>query len=155
MVYITFKVLKEKVLDEIGRTTSYVGAKWHDDAQDYDRVYTTDADQPMLERFWNEACTGILRLLKEYLISAKEETDDNGSVAYIVEIMMPRHFDEALKDSIEKEMFSYFVDCITGEWMNYIDKDKAKEYTDRLRIVSESLTDKIYSRKRPKRSEYI
>ena len=45
---------KNDVYEEVAKTTSYAGAKT-DDATAYDKIFTTDADKEMLERFWQES----------------------------------------------------------------------------------------------------
>jgi hypothetical protein len=50
MIDIILTVNKEKVYEEVAKTTSYTGAKM-DDELAYDRIFTTDEDKSMLERF--------------------------------------------------------------------------------------------------------
>lgn len=65
MIDITIAVNKESVYEEVAQTTSYTGAKM-DDEHAYDRIFTTDEDKSMLERFWNESKNTVCNSLKKY-----------------------------------------------------------------------------------------
>lgn len=59
-VILTIK--KAVVYDEVAKLTGYVGAKTIEDSgKAYDRVFTTDDDRLMLERFWRESMV-LLRM---------------------------------------------------------------------------------------------
>ena len=55
MKIIVFQIQKDTVYNEVAKTTSYTGAKMEGDEGAYDRIFTTDEDKIMLERFWNES----------------------------------------------------------------------------------------------------
>ena len=50
MTDIALTVNKESVYEEVAQTTSYTGAKMNDELA-YNRIFTTDEDKSMLERF--------------------------------------------------------------------------------------------------------
>ena len=63
MIDIILTVNKEKRVYEGIKTTSYTGAKM-DDELAYDRIFTTDEDKSMLERFGAEVKNTIYSLKK-------------------------------------------------------------------------------------------
>lgn len=66
---VTFSIYKEEVYKEVAQTSSYTGAKMDDDANAYERIFTTDEDQSQLERFWNESCVTFCEIMKRYLMN--------------------------------------------------------------------------------------
>lgn len=66
MKTVVFKVSINEVYQEVAKTTSYTGAKMDTDENAYDRIFTTDEDKTMLERFWNESKNMIAGSLKNY-----------------------------------------------------------------------------------------
>ena len=103
---ITLSIKKIDVYDEVAKTTSYVGLKKIDaDDKLYDRVFTTDADRDLLERFWREACNAVTDEFKQFIISQPGQTD-NG--IFTVDMSMPSSFDMNLVSSVEQSLLSFF-----------------------------------------------
>lgn len=67
MKSIEFQIAKGEVYNEVAKTTSYTGAKMENDEDAYDRIFTTDEDKAMLERFWNESKNMVAGSLKKVL----------------------------------------------------------------------------------------
>ncbi len=66
---VTLDIYKDEVYTEVAQTSSYTGAKMDDDANAYERIFTTDEDKSQLERFWNESCVTFCEIMKRYLVS--------------------------------------------------------------------------------------
>ena len=75
---ITLTVNKAYVYDEVAKTTAYTGAKMKDDADAYDRIFTTDEDRMMLERFWVEACNGATEEFKQFIVNVSDQPESHG-----------------------------------------------------------------------------
>ena len=103
MIDIILTVNKEKVYEEVAKTTSYTGAKM-DDELAYDRIFTTDEDKSMLERFWCESKNTICNSLKKMLLDETEADSE-----YRLSLGLSNSFDEALKESMQRSLFSFFV----------------------------------------------
>lgn len=110
-------VTKTRVYEEVAQTTSYTGAKMQNDPDAYKRIFTTDADQSQLERFWTESCVTVCQTLKKYLVSDKETSDGH---EFVMEFS--KSFDPALLPSMREELFSFFVMNITAKWYAYSNK---------------------------------
>lgn len=72
MTDIALTVNKESVYEEVAQTTSYTGAKMKDELA-YNRIFTTDEDKSMLERFWNESKNTACNSLKKYFLTKSRE----------------------------------------------------------------------------------
>lgn len=104
-------------------TTSYTGAKMDEDANAYERIFTTDEDQQQLERFWQEAeaemCNELIRLI------GHEETA-GGKLE--VSLKVSSAFDKALEPSMGKSLRSYLIQSISAKWFVFTNKKEAGEY---------------------------
>lgn len=148
MTTFTINIDKAGVLEEVAKTTSYIGKK-KDDKQDtgaYDRIFTTDADNEMLERFWQEACSEVACLLRPF-IAGTINTD-----GFTVLLDMPKAFDMELKDTINKSLRSYIVNEIVGKWSLLTNKEEINDYKRMASVYLADAKSKLFYRKRPTRS---
>lgn len=152
-VILTIK--KAVVYDEVAKLTGYVGAKTIEDSgKAYDRVFTTDDDRLMLERFWREAIGAITDEVKRFI--ATVSSPSNSQSVDITEVWeailnMPSSFDDNLAGSINSSLLSYAVNSIASKWFAITNKEEAERYSA-LAIASGNETkSKLYYRKKPKR----
>ena len=151
---ITLSVNKEKVYDEVAKTTSYVGAKMLGDESAYRRIFTTDADQLMLERFWNETCSAVTEHLKRFVVEVSPHTSpDAVSITnnYSLTLKVSENFDNAIEDSINASLFSCFVASITSKWFKYTNRDEVAAYVTEGAGYLDEVMEKVCHRKRPVR----
>ena len=128
MADIVLTVNKEKVYEEVAQTTSYTGAKM-DDEHAYERIFTTDEDKSMLERFWNESKNTVCNSLKKILLSEIEASGE-----YQLSLGVSSSFDEALTESMNRSLFSFFVMSITAKWYTFTNKEEATGYATEAAI---------------------
>lgn len=145
---LTLTVNREEVYKEVAQTTSYTGAKM-DDEHAYDRIFTTDEDKTMLERFWNESKTTICNALKRVLDS---ETEASGN--YRLSLDLSSSFDEALTDSMQRSLFSFFVMNITAKWYTFTNKSEAAGYASEAATYMDDIKRKCFFKKKPTRPTY-
>ena len=139
---ITLSIKKIDVYDEVAKTTSYVGLKKIDtDDKLYDRVFTTDADRDLLERFWREACNAVTDEFKQFIISQPGQTD-NG--IFTVDMSMPSSF-------VEQSLLSFFINLITSKWFSISNKGDAEYYQQETLASGNEVRRKIFYRKKPQR----
>lgn len=146
MTDVTLTVDKNKVYDEVAKTTSYTGAKMQGDDKAYERIFTTDEDQQMLERFWTEASNAATEQFKPFL-----ESNLSDSSCYKVQLELSSSFETQLQASIETSLFSFFVAVIVGKWYKFTNKSEAESYTNEAVGMIEDVMQKIYFKKKPKR----
>ncbi len=144
----TLRVNKDMVYEEVAQTTSYTGAKM-DDVTAYERIFTTDEDKAMLERFWNESKNAIAGSLKKFLES---ETEMDGT--YTLTLELSASFDDSLLESMERSLFSFFVMNITAKWYTFTNKNEATDYATGAATNLEDIMRKAFFKKKPRRPTY-
>ncbi|MBF1591323.1 MAG: hypothetical protein HXO19_09590 [Prevotella shahii] len=157
MKEVILKVNKAQVYDEVAKTTSYAGLKamTKDDMASYSRMFTTDEDRMMLERFWNETCDMVTDTLKPFLSSVSEVTISHGvelSRDYSITLEMSNSYDERLTESINNSIYSYFVQSITGKWFAFGDKEEVEPYLKGAAAFLTEALQKLYYKKKPVRT---
>ena len=150
---VVLNIKKAYVYDEVAKLTGYVGAKTIEDTgKAYDRVFTTDDDRLMLERFWREAVGAITDEIKRFITNvstqANAQTVDISEV-WTANLEMPSNFDNNLIDSINDSLFSYAVNSIVSKWFAITNKEEADMYSGMA--VNCGNEAKLYYRKKPKR----
>lgn len=152
MISAEFTVSKADVYNEVAKTTSYTGIKMSGD--DYARIFTTDEDRLMLERFFNEAANGLTDVLKPFLVSVSDTTplrNINLNRNYVVNLELSSSYDSHLNKSVESSMFSYFTNFIVGNWYKFSNKGEADGYLATAASMILDIKSKIYYRKKPVR----
>ncbi|MCS2475525.1 hypothetical protein NXX39_20835 [Bacteroides ovatus] len=152
---VVLNIKKAYVYDEVAKLTGYVGAKTIEDTgKAYDRVFTTDDDRLMLERFWREAVGAITDEIKRFITNvstqANAQTVDISEV-WTANLEMPSNFDNNLIDSINDSLFSYAVNSIVSKWFAITNKEEADMYSGMAVNCGNEAKSKLYYRKKPKR----
>lgn len=142
------KIRKEEVYEEVAKTASYTGAKMDDDAA-YERIFITEEDKAMLERFWNESKNAIAGSLKKFLVG---ETETGGT--YTLTLELSASFDESLLGSMERSLFSFFVMSVTAKWYTFTNKGEATDYAAGAASNLDDLLRKVFFKKKPRRPTY-
>ena len=153
---IQLTVTKNKVFDEVAKTTSYVGHKMPlaEGTDPYTTIFTTDEDKMMLERFFNEAANSATDAMKEYILEVTTYDQPQGTEPlrnYEVTLRMTDNWDARLASSMESSLFSYFVDSICAKWFVITNKSEAEAYTTKATGHMDDLISKFYHRVRPQR----
>lgn len=149
MSMIALRVIKADVYKEVAKTTSYTGAKMAEEAA-YDRIFTTDADQELLERFWNESKDTVTGSLKQLLGAEQEQ-----SGVYTLTLQVSSSYDTHLTDSIQRSLFSFFVKNIVSKWFSFANKPDTDGVAKEAASDLEDVLRKAYYKKRPSRPTYI
>lgn len=148
MQQLILKVDKASVMQEVAQTTSYTGAKMAEENA-YDRIFTTDEDEGILERFWNESKNTVCNSMKKMLTS---ETETNGVFSLSLELSAA--FDDALAESMQRSLFSFFVMNITAKWYTFTNKEETTKYATEAATYLEDVSRKAYFKKKPIRPTF-
>lgn len=154
MTQVKFTVNKANVYTEVAKTSSYSGAKMMDDAAAYDRIFTTDEDRQMLERFWNEASNAATELFKPFLVSVTQSPESHGielARNYEATLNLSASYETALNASVESSLFSFFTDFIIAKWFKFTNKAEAESYGTEAASMLDDVKSKIYHKKKPTR----
>lgn len=146
---ITLTANKEDVYNEVSQTTSYTGAKM-DDEHAYDRIFTTDEDRTMLERFWNESKNTLCNAIKKILVG-EDETPEG---VWQLILGVSAAFDDSLTASMERSLFSFFVMNITAKWYTFVNKGEATGYATEAATYVDDIMRKAFYKKKPTRPTY-
>lgn len=147
MKSIEINISKSEVFEEVAKTTAYIGAKKVEGSgAAYDRIFTTNDDKNMLERFWLETADVMTNILSQFLNGVPST-----SSSYTVGLVMSDRFDTNLSDSLYSSICSYFVNSILSKWCDITDKDNVKEYTDKAGALLVNINDMLFFKKKPTR----
>ena len=144
-----FQITKSETFQEIAKTTSWTGAKMKGDVSAYDRIFTTDEDKEMLERFWNESKNTVADKLKKVLVAETEYND-----IYTLELGLSNSFDENLVESMRRSLFSFFVLNITAKWYTLTNKEETEGYAAAAALSLDDFLHKAFYKKKPVRPTY-
>ncbi len=145
----SFLLNKDDIYEEVAKTTLYTGAKMDDDEKAYDRIFTTDEDKIILNRFWEESKITVCNYLKRILHSEKE--DDN---VLEIKLELSSSFNTSLKSSMQSSLTSFFVMNITSKWFNLTNKQEAAGCAAEAATYLEDVKRKALYKKKPTRPIY-
>lgn len=162
MKEVTFNVVKADVYEEVAKYSSYEGSKDPDESA-YKRVFTTEADQRMLERFWSEAVNIATDRLKPFIVSFgsneesegesnEEETNEEETQDYIVNLELSSSYDANLSESAQESLFNFFVLLIVSRWYKIANKKEAENYAKEAATLLDDVMRKVYYKKKPTRT---
>lgn len=152
---INLSINKANVYDEVAKTSAYAGSKkMAEDAGAYARVFTTDEDRLLLERFWLETCNNATNILKPFLVSVETQPISHGidiSRNYNVELEVSSSYDDTLTESVETSLYSYFVLAILAKWYAVANNVDAEATALEASASMKDMIQKIYYKKKPVR----
>lgn len=156
MQEINITIDKNKVWHEVAKATSYTGAKMMtgEDPNAYDRIFTTDEDRELLERYWVEACSLATSTLAPWLSDVEDQPIHHGvdvTTDYEVTLSMSNRYDSNLSDSLQSALFSYFVATILSKWYRLTNKSETEAYATEAAAMLQSVEQKLYHKKAPTR----
>lgn len=145
---VTLRINKESVFDEVAMTAEYTGAKMADETA-YERIYLTDENREILNRFWNESKTLICGHLKRMFIS-EEDTED----IYNLSLELSESFGSQLTKNLESSLHHFFVANIISKWYALTNKEEAAGYATAAASYIEDIMRKAYSKEKPSRPSF-
>ena len=145
----SFLLNKDDIYEEVAKTTLSTGAKMDDDEKAYDRIFTTDEDKIILNRFWEESKNTVCDFLKRILSSENEESD-----ILTINLELSASFDTSLKSSMQSSLISFFVMNITSKWFNLTNKQEAAGCAAEAATYLEDVKRKALYKKKPTRPIY-
>lgn len=144
-----FTLNKNEIFEEVAKTTLYTGVKMDDDEKAYDRIFTTDEDKIILNRFWEESKNTVCDFLKRILSSENEEND-----ILTIKLELSAAFDTSLESSMRSSLISFFVMNITSKWFNLTNKQESAGCAAEAATYLEDVKRKALFKKKPTRPIY-
>ena len=151
----TISIDKQKVYEEVAKTTAYLGAKRISDEQDtYSQFSTTDEDRLMLEGFWVECCNAATQTMKRFAVAANEQSIGDGTEdsVYTATLQMPDTWPDDMHNAVETELFAFFAALITAKWLDVAGSDKSDTYGNLADAKQTKLSRLLFHREKPKRT---
>lgn len=151
MNLVLIQIDRDYILEEVARTTAYIGSKaiTEQDKEAFERISTIQEDEAQLKRFYDEAIAKVEDLIKPFISSREQaETDEH---IYEVRLNMPENYPLSLNMRINKNIWSFCVEYITGKWSMIANKAEANAYLQSAESSLSSAKTKLYTRQRPER----
>lgn len=132
-ITIDIQINKARVLDEVAKTTAYIGSKSmsEQDPGAYERVANIDADREQLDRYWMESCSDASLLLDHWatLITSQVLTHhpELGN-DYKATLAMPTNWPSQYKYTLQEALMSYLVNSIVAKWLLITLPSQAETY---------------------------
>lgn len=154
---VIFKINKNDVMAKVAITTGYAGSKLIGEDEDaYERIFTTEADEAGLERFYSEAKNSIANLFRGRLqtISETQSTSDGtATVDLEFKCSMPSNFDgTALEGTLQNEIENYMTSYITAMWFKFTNKQESSDYLSYAAASLQKIQSMFFCVKRPTRN---
>lgn len=147
MKNVCISVIKQDVLDEIGRTTAYIGQRKPENADKaYGRISTTEADNAVIERYWQEASDLMIRKLDRFVVSVSKDSN------FVLKLGVSDRYDDTLTYSVATSAYSFFVNYIISKWCELTDAENVAVYAGNAARRLADVSAKIYFKKRPERA---
>lgn len=73
---------------------------------------------------------------------------------YRLSLGLSNSFDEALKESMQRSLFSFFVMNVTAKWYTFANKEEAAGYATEAATYMEDIMRKAFFKRKPMRPTY-
>lgn len=145
---ITIAINKDNIYEQVAQKTSWIGAK-SADVGAYDRIFTTDEDNELLELYWKESKDTLLSDIKS-LVDSNSETNN----IFTLTLNVSSRFKFALLSSIQSGIESYFENIIIAKWFNISYKTDVQSYATDAATYLDDVKKKLYYKDKPRRPSY-
>ena len=155
-ITINITISKARVLDEVAKTTAYIGSKSMsaEDLGTYERVAVVDPDREQLDRYWMEACGGASMALAHWCTSANAQLLTHHAELdrdYKVTLQLPTNWNNAYNNALRESIMSYLINSILSRWLLIVKKDEAEAYAALSSGNGAQIAQILLERKRPAR----
>lgn len=153
MIEVKVYIKKSVIYNEVAKITSYIGAKRIDADQNvYERVFSTEDDRELLERYWREAKSDLTDIVSRWLVGSSKV--DNSQVVDDAEVWeitlnMPHTFHLQMVDALDEDIHSFMIHSIIFKWLSVSEPKEAEYYHVQMMSKKESITKKLMYRIKP------
>lgn len=153
-ITINIQVSKQRVMDEVAKTTAYIGSKAvsEQDPGAYDRIATTDANREQLDRYWMEACSGASLLLDHWMVNVTSQVLTHHPELgndYRATLSMPTNWPSQYQTTLHEALISYMVNYIVSKWLLITMPTLAEAYAALASGSAGQVAQILLTRKRP------
>lgn len=149
MADLLITIARSSVLEEVSKTTAYLGAKnkLEDGKPAFDQMLVKEEDLSLIGRFYQESVDVLKNLLQRFIAEINDDGDKN--VNWKLE--MSDRFDTKMEVSIISSASSFLVNSIIGKWCEITANDKVKDYADNAAACLKDIKDKVFFKSAPTR----
>lgn len=135
-------ISKADVYKEVIKLTAYTGAKQAIDDKGFDKVFMSDAEMEILDRYWKEICAEISLRLSEWIEHVETESA-------VITLNVADGFNDALTESLTQAITSYFVTSLLSKWYSIAIPALAEGMIAESILHIKRVTELVNQRKRP------
>ena len=158
MKEVTISITKKPLFEDVARYTAYEGKKGSEvgnDANFYEKAFTTDADREQLNHYLTEAVSVIVAMLRKFaseiVLPQKDEPLDL-SDEFTITLHLPDEYNDAYTASIGEDVRTYIASFIAFKWLSMIDTDRAARYMTQVEDTMKLLRMKVFRKDAPIRT---
>ena len=153
-ITVNIQISKQRVLDEVMKTTAYIGKKAAsaEDPGTYERVANIDADREQLDRFWMESCSGASMLLDHWMTSVDSQVLTHHPELdkdYKATLAMPTNWPSQYQYTLHEALISYMVNYIVSKWLLIVLPSQVEAYATLASGCATQVEQLMLMRKRP------
>lgn len=152
------QISKARVLDEVAKTTAYIGSKAvsEQDPLAYERISTTDANREQLDRYWMEACSDLSAVLAHWAMTIRSQmlshhpeigTDKD----YQARLQLPTNWDASYSTVIDELAMSFLINSIVAKWLLLTLPSQVEAYATLAGAAGQQIAQLLLARVRPVR----
>lgn len=147
MSTLLISITRISVLSDIGLVTSFQGGRNKNVPEDFIRVAASDADESILNKYWNEVVAEIIKEVKQFLTS-----DSSNDAGVAMSLSMPSNYDTTMDNSINGSLKTYMTNAILSKWFAVTSAESFERYAKIAAAAIQDAHNKLYFRKKPTRT---
>ena len=153
MIELKIDIKKSVIYNEVSKISSYIGAKRIDaDQAVYERVFSTEDDRELLERYWRETKSSLVEVFGRWLYSVNDSGNsqvvDDAEVWSVI-LHMPDTFKKEFIYAIDEDAHSFMINEILFRWLAVSEPKEAEYYKALSESKKRDITKKLLYRTRP------
>ena len=158
MKEVTISITKKTLFEDVARYTAYEGKKGSEvgnDANFYEKAFTTDADREQLNHYLTEAVSVIVAMLRRYaseIVLPQKDIPLELTDEFSLTLHLPDEYNDAYTASIGEDVRTYIASFIAFKWLSMIDTDRAVRYKTQVEDTMKLLRMKVWRKDAPTRT---
>ena len=156
-ITVNIQVSKQRVLDEVQKTTEYIASKSVSDQDPgaYERIAAIDANREQLDRYWMEACGDAAMLLDHWTVSITSQVlshhpELDAAHDFKATLAMPTNWPNQYANTVREKVMSYLVNSIVTKWLLLVAPSQVEAYAELATGTEKQISLLMLARMRPR-----
>lgn len=145
MKIINIAISKQEILSEARLASAYAGARGGS-PDDFDRVAASEADERLMERFWQESTARLVTALRPVL---QQVTRSERGI--ILDLGLSDSASDSLCDEIETGCTAYLTAAVSARWFATVRREESAGADAFASAELDALSQRIFFRTSPRR----